>query len=579
MADNPDDRPPGKVIGALLIRQGLITPADFAAAIARVGRTGGSLMAALEEMGIADEAALVKLFAQHYGVQTLDIETIEPPDEEVLRLLPREYCERHRVLPIARIGKALVVAFADPGNVVLSDEIGAITHLKVEVVVASARAIKATCQRCYAALEKTDLRTTLEADVRELDEGDTALKEGEEVDARALEESAAAAPVVRIVSALITDAIVRGVSDIHIERYEKDCRVRFRIDGVLQEVMALPPSQSSAIVSRIKVLSRLNIAERRMPQDGRMKYTLKSGRECDFRVSIVPFQFGEKVVMRLLDKATLQTDMTLLGFDPDQLAKFQYAIHQPHGIVLVTGPTGSGKTTTLYSALSELNKVTDNILTAEDPIEFVMRGINQLEMDAAIGRDFAGTLRAFLRQDPDIIMVGEIRDFETAEIAVKASLTGHVVLSTLHTNDAPSTISRLKDMGVELFLLADALNMIIAQRLVRCTCVNCRRPQVYDKAACLAAGMTETEYAAATTMRGSGCTHCNGSGLKGRVALYEVLPITDTLRQVIVDGGSAADLKRAGIAEGMQTLRRAGLKKFGEGVTTLEEVLRITRAD
>ncbi|OGL88408.1 hypothetical protein A3H75_01870 [Candidatus Uhrbacteria bacterium RIFCSPLOWO2_02_FULL_51_9] len=579
MTDNPDDRPPGKVIGALLVRQGLITSADFAAVIARVGRTGGSLMAALEEMGVADEAALVRMFAEHYGVQTLDIEKIESPDEEVLRLLPREYCERHRVLPIARVDKTLVVAFADPGNVVLSDEIGSITRLKVEVVVASARAIQAMCKKCYTELERTDLRTALESDVRELGDEDAASREGEEVDAKALEELSATAPVVRIAGKLITDAIVRGVSDIHIERYEKTCRVRFRIDGVLREVMVLPPSQSGAIVSRIKVLSRLNIAERRMPQDGRMKYTLPSGRECDFRVSVVPFQFGEKVVMRLLDKATLQTDMTLLGFDPDELSKFEVAIHQPHGIVLVTGPTGSGKTTTLYSALAELNKITDNILTAEDPIEFVLPGINQMEMDAAIGRNFAGALRSFLRQDPDIIMVGEIRDYDTAEIAVKAALTGHLVLSTLHTNDAPSTISRLKDMGVEMFLLADALNMIIAQRLVRCTCVNCRAPYVYNKAECLAAGMKEDEYATATTMRGSGCAHCNGSGLKGRVALYEVLPITDTLRQVIVDGSSAADLKRAGIAHGMQTLRRAGLKKFGEGVTTLEEVLRITRVD
>ena len=385
-------------------------------------------------------------------------------------------------------------------------------------------------------------------------------------------------PVVRLVNAILLDAIKRSASDIHIEPYEKMMRVRFRIDGVMAEVMRPPLKMKDAISSRIKIMSNLDIAERRLPQDGRIKLKLGRGRDMDFRVSVLPTLFGEKICLRLLDKSNLQLDMTKLGFRPAQLQDFLDSIHKPFGMVLVTGPTGSGKTTTLYSALSELNKVTENISTAEDPVEFNLAGINQVNVREDIGLTFAAALRSFLRQDPDIIMVGEIRDFETAEIAVKAALTGHMVLSTLHTNDAPGTVNRLLNMGVEPFLVASAVNCILAQRLARRNCKNCSKPIEVDKKVCMDLGMSEEMYENATFMKGEGCDQCN-AGYKGRVALYEVLVLTETLKEFVLNGASTAELKHQAIKDGFMTLRQCGLSHLAEGTTTVEEVVRCSVAD
>jgi type IV pilus assembly protein PilB len=417
----------------------------------------------------------------------------------------------------------------------------------------------------------------------DLDLGDDDIdfgSEEEEVNAMELERASADAPVVRLVNVLLLNAIRKGASDIHCEPYEKKLRIRYRIDGVLHEEMTPPLRLKAAMVSRLKIMSQLDIAERRLPQDGRIKLKLGKGREMDFRVSVLPTMWGEKVVMRLLDKGNLQLDMTKLGFDAAPLADFKWAIDQPWGMVLVTGPTGSGKTTTLYSALSDLNKPGVNISTAEDPVEYNLHGINQVQMHDEIGLNFAMALRAFLRQDPDIIMVGEIRDFETAEIAVKASLTGHMVLSTLHTNDAPATISRLLNMGVEPFLITASVNLVLAQRLARKICNDCKRPVEIDRVALLDLGMTEEHLDnSPQVMKGAGCQTCNGSGYKGRVALYEVMRFRDDLKERVLQGASSAELKQAAIAGGMLTLRMSGITKILAGVTTPEEILRVTMAD
>ncbi len=405
------------------------------------------------------------------------------------------------------------------------------------------------------------------------------LEEDDELDTEELRNSSEEAPVVRLVNLILVDAIRRGASDIHIESYEKSFRVRYRMDGVLHEMMRPPTKLRNAIVSRVKIMSQLDIAERRLPQDGRIKLKLADGKECDFRVSVLPTLFGEKVVLRLLDKSNLQLDMTKLGFDASELKKFKHAIHQPFGMVLVTGPTGSGKTTTLYSALSELNQVTENLSTAEDPVEFNLEGINQVQMHESIGLNFSSVLRSFLRQDPDIILVGEIRDFETAEIAIKAALTGHLVLSTLHTNDAPSTINRLLNMGVEPFMVTASLNLIAAQRLARRICKECKQPHKYDKDGCIDAGMLEEEYNEGKSVKGAGCRVCGETGFKGRVALYEIMPMGDMLKEAVLQGYSAQELKRVAVEAGMQTLRRSGLAKINQGTTSLSEVLRVTRAD
>jgi type IV pilus assembly protein PilB len=466
---------------------------------------------------------------------------------------------------------------ADPTNLHAIDDVKFLTGYNVEPVVAAEAAIEAAIESHY-----TSPLDSYDEVMDGFDDEEFEFAEGEEIDDNVLEleKISEDAPVVRLVNLILINAIKQNASDIHVEAYERNLRIRYRVDGVLHEEMRPPIKLKNALVSRLKIMSRLDIAERRLPQDGRIKLKLGKGREMDFRVSVLPTLFGEKVVLRLLDKSNLQLDMTKLGFDPGPLKEFKSAIHLPYGMVLVTGPTGSGKTTTLYSALSELNKVDVNISTAEDPVEFNLNGINQVQMHDDIGLNFAASLRSFLRQDPDIIMVGEIRDFETAEIAVKAALTGHMVLSTLHTNDAPSTISRLLNMGVEPFLVTASVNIIVAQRLGRRICQECAEPTEVQKEALLEAGVTpeqlEEDF---QPMVGAGCEICNNTGFKGRVALYEVMVFGDELREMVLQGCSTAELKADAIRLGMQTLRMSGLAKVGDGTTTLQEVLRVTAAD
>jgi type IV pilus assembly protein PilB len=463
---------------------------------------------------------------------------------------------------------------ADPTNLNAIDDLKFLTGYNIEPVIASESAIQTAIEKYYNAGPSYD------EVMAGFEEGDIEFTGDEEdINLLELEKASEDAPVVRLVNMILLNAIKKGASDIHIEPYEKKLRVRYRIDGVLSEEMAPPLKLKNAIISRIKIMASLDIAERRLPQDGRIKLKLGKGREMDFRVSVLPTIWGEKVVMRLLDKGNLQLDMAKLGFDPKPLEDFNWAIHQPWGMVLVTGPTGSGKTTTLYSALSDLNKPAHNISTAEDPVEYNLHGINQVQMHDEIGLNFAMALRAFLRQDPDIIMVGEIRDFETAEIAVKAALTGHMVLSTLHTNDAPATISRLLNMGVEPFLITASVNLVLAQRLARKICAECKAPAKYEKKVLEDAGFSPDQIASAKLMRGSGCRTCNNSGYKGRVALYEVMRFTDGLKEMVLTGASTAELKLGAVKNGMSTLRASGIKKVIDGVTTPEEISRVTMAD
>jgi type IV pilus assembly protein PilB len=467
----------------------------------------------------------------------------------------------------------------DPTNVFAMDDIKFMTGFNVEPVVASESAISEAIHKFYGEVESVE---ELDKVMKDLTGDADALElagEEAEMDLATLEKAAEEAPIIKLVNLILTDAVKRGASDIHVEPYEKELRVRFRIDGVLQNVMAPPMKLKDAITSRIKIMSKLDISEKRLPQDGRImiKY-LKDGKkkELDFRVSTVPTLFGEKIVLRLLDKENLRLDMTKLGFEPESLVKFERQILKPYGMVLVTGPTGSGKTNTLYSSVARLNTLETNIMTAEDPVEFQLAGINQVQMKEQIGLNFASALRAFLRQDPNIILVGEIRDFETAEIAVKAALTGHLVLSTLHTNDAPSTISRLMNMGIEPFLVATSVNLICAQRLVRRICSQCKEPLQILPQALIDAGYTPEEAEKTQVQHGRGCGTCNNSGYKGRVGLYEVMEINDDLRELILVGASALELKKKALEQGMMTLRRSGLQKIALGQTTMEEVLRET---
>ncbi len=563
-------------LGELLVREKLISLAQLRKAQEEQQRSGANLGYTLQKLGYISDAEITTFLSQQYRVPTISLDEYEV-DAEILKLVNREHCEKHKVLPISRAGGSLVVAMADPTNLNAIDDLKFLTGYNIDPVIASETAIIAAIEKYYnqgpsydevmAGFEEGEIEFSAD------DEGDLNVME--------LEKASEDAPVVRLVNMILLNAIKKGASDIHIEPYEKKLRVRYRIDGVLQEEMAPPLKLKNAIVSRLKIMSSLDIAERRLPQDGRIKLKLGKGREMDFRVSVLPTLWGEKIVMRLLDKGNLQLDMAKLGFDPKPLEDFMWAIHQPWGMVLVTGPTGSGKTTTLYSALSELNKPGHNISTAEDPVEYNLHGINQVQMHDEIGLNFAMALRAFLRQDPDIIMVGEIRDFETGEIAVKAALTGHMVLSTLHTNDAPATISRLLNMGIEPFLITASVNLVLAQRLARKVCKDCAAPVDVDAKTLFDVGFTEAQVAQAggKHMKGAGCKTCNGSGYKGRVALYEVMRFNDSLKQMVLEGAPTAELKLAAIKSGMSTLRMSGIKKVIDGVTTPEEIVRVTMAD
>ena len=569
-------RSDSKRLGELLVREELITPVQLRRAVEEQRSTGSRLGHALTNLGYVDENELIQFLAQQYGVPSINVSDFEI-DAEVLKLVPKEVATRHQVLPVSKAGNTLIIAMADPSNIYAVDDLSFITGHNIEVVVASETGIAEALEKYYtSAVSFDDLVLDF---VEEDEEFEIADEFEEDINVLDLEKSAGDAPVVKLVNLILLDAIRKNASDIHVEPYERQLRIRYRIDGVLYEVMKPPVKLKHAITTRIKVMSSLDIAERRLPQDGRIKLKMGRGKEMDFRVSVLPCIWGEKIVMRLLDKSNLQLDMTKLGFEEDNLAAFREASHKPYGMILITGPTGSGKTTTLYSTLSDLNKTTTNVSTAEDPVEYNLFGINQVQMHEAIGLNFASALRSFLRQDPDIIMVGEIRDFETAEIAVKASLTGHLVLSTLHTNDAPSTVSRLLNMGIEPFLVSSAVNLIGAQRLVRRLCADCREPVNVPAQVLIDAGVPPEDVDNFNVMRGAGCRTCNNTGYKGRIAVYEIMAIGDELREFILNGASTLELKREAIRAGMKTLRMSALNKLATGQTSLEEVVRSTAPD
>jgi type IV pilus assembly protein PilB len=571
-------------IGELLLKEKRITPAQLQEALAYQKQHGGKLGYNLVKLGYVKDEEITALLSKQYGVPSINLSQFEI-DPAVIKLVPAETAQKYQIIPLSRAGATLTIAMTDPTNVFAMDDIKFMTGYNVEPVVASEAAVLEAIQKYYgaksaAAPSTLDLATKALEELPQASDADVeVLEELEEIDVAALEKQSGEAPVIRLVNLMLMSAIQKGASDIHIEPYEREFRVRFRIDGILYTVMQPPMKFRDAITSRIKIMSKLDIAEKRLPQDGRIKIRFNdngTSREIDFRVSCLPTLFGEKIVLRLLDKSKLMLDMTKLGFEPESLAKYEAAILKPWGMVLVTGPTGSGKTNTLYSSIARINTPETNIMTAEDPVEFNLAGINQVQIRENIGLNFAAALRAFLRQDPNIILVGEIRDFETAEIAVKAALTGHLVLSTLHTNDAPSTVNRLMNMGIEPFLVASSVNLICAQRLVRRICAACKVPQSVPVQALVDAGFKPEEARELTVYKGAGCERCNGTGYKGRIGLYEVMEITDELRELILVGASALELRRKAREEGMITLRESGLRKIKDGITTLEEVVRET---
>ena len=566
-------------LGEILVKEALINADQLKQALDYQKKNGGRLGTCLVKMGLIADDEITAVLSRQYGVPSINLKFYEV-DPAVIKLVPQETAVRYQIVPLSRVGSTLTIAMTDPTNVFAMDDIKFMTGFNVEPVVASETAVDEAITKFYGAAQSVDELDKVMKDLTDEDADSLELAvEESEMDAASLERAADEAPIIKLCNLILTDSVKRGASDIHIEPYEKEYRVRFRVDGVLHNVMNPPLKLKDAITSRIKIMSKLDISEKRLPQDGRImiKY-MKDGKkkELDFRVSTVPTLFGEKIVMRLLDKENLRLDMTKLGFEVESLQKFERAILRPYGMVLVTGPTGSGKTNTLYSSVARLNQPDTNIMTAEDPVEFQLPGINQVQMKEQIGLNFASALRSFLRQDPNIILVGEIRDFETAEIAVKAALTGHMVLSTLHTNDAPSTVSRLMNMGIEPFLVATSVNLICAQRLIRRICTQCKEPLQIQPQALIDAGFTPEEASKTVVYHGKGCAACNNSGYKGRLGLYEVMEITDELRELILVGASALELKRKALELGMITLRRSGLTKVAAGIATMEEVLRET---
>jgi type IV pilus assembly protein PilB len=567
-------------LGELLVRSGRINPTQLNEALALQKEHGGRVGTNLVKLGYLTEKQLVESLSQHFKVPSVDLTGVDI-DEAVLKIIPADLARKYTILPVTKTGATITVAMIDPTNVFAMDDVKFMTGYRVEPVVASETGIRAAIDRYYGSTHAIELKKVME-DLSEESTSDLeVLEEEQDLDLATLEEESEQAPVVKLVNLVLTDAIKRGASDIHIEPYEKEYRVRYRIDGILYEMMHPPLKLKEAITSRCKIMARLDIAEKRLPQDGRIKIKTKisgKSKDLDYRVSVLPTLFGEKIVMRLLDKDKLMLDMTKLGFEPESLRKFEAAILKPYGMVLVTGPTGSGKTNTLYSALQRINTPEVNIMTAEDPVEFNLSGINQVQTREQIGLNFAAALRSFLRQDPNIILVGEIRDFETAEVAIKAAMTGHLVLSTLHTNDAPSSISRLMNMGIEPFLVATSVHMIVAQRLVRRICSFCKEPFEMPPPALTQVGFSEHESRTLKLFRGRGCERCSNTGYKGRVGLYEVLEIDDELREMILSGGSAYELRQKAIQNGMMTLRASGLQKIRDGMTSVEEVVRETVA-
>ena len=607
-------------LGDLLLKQKLITQDQLDTALKLQREEGGKIGEALVRVGAVSESDITETLSQQFGVPSIDLAHFEI-DPGVIKVVPGEVARKYGVLPVNKTGATLTIAMGDPTNVFAMDDIKFMTGYNVEPVVASEIALRKAIDKHYgtprsvvlkertkssaggqpfsmeASLEDVMASSALtmddmasvglgEINMDEITGMDTGAdvdvvrgEEGQEIDLADMTKSSESAPIIKVSNLILIEALKAGASDIHVEPYEKEFRVRFRVDGILHNIMALPMRTRDPLISRLKIMAKLDISEKRLPQDGRIKIRLRveeRSRDLDLRVSSVPTHFGEKVVMRLLDKSKLQLDMTALGFDQEPLRRFKDAIDRPYGIVLVTGPTGSGKTNTLYSAIAALNDPTVNIMTAEDPIEFNLAGINQVQMKEQIGLTFASALRSFLRQDPDIILVGEVRDFETAEIAVKAALTGHLVLSTLHTNDAPSTINRLMNMGIEPFLVATSVNCICAQRLVRRICTQCPEEVETPPQMLIQVGFAPDEVKTVKIKRGRGCERCNQTGYKGRVGLFEVLQFSDEIRDMILSGASSIELKRKAIEEGMVSLRMSGLQKIREGATTLEEVLRET---
>ncbi len=569
-------------LGELLVRENLISLQQLQKAQEAQKVNGGKLGYQLTKLGYIEESQLTEFLSRQYGVPAINLAEFEI-DADVIKLIPKEVAEKHQVVPVNRAGGSLIVAMSDPSNIFAIDDIKFLTGYNIEVVVSAEASIQAAIQKYYNNAGNSNDAFAKLGTIDDImsgfeDEVDVAERE-QEANAFDLEKAAEDAPVVKLVNLILVDAIKKGASDIHIEPYEKEMRVRYRIDGMLHEVMRPPLKLKNAISSRIKIMSDLDIAERRLPQDGRIKLRIGGGKEMDYRVSVCPMLFGEKIVMRLLDKSNLQLDMTKLGLADDQIAVWMEGIEKPFGMCIVTGPTGSGKTTTLYSALSALNQPDVNICTAEDPVEFNFAGINQVQMHEDIGLNFAAALRSFLRQDPDTIMVGEVRDFETAEIAVKAALTGHMVLTTLHTNDAPATITRMLNMGIEPFLLTAAVNVIIAQRLGRRICKNCKAPTDIPRDALLAAAVPKDMIGKFQPMKGAGCEVCNGTGCKGRIAFYEVLKMTDPLRELILNGASTGEIKSEAIKLGFRTLRMSAVAHFMAGTVPIDVVTGTTAVD
>jgi type IV pilus assembly protein PilB len=581
-------------IGELLLKEKRITPEQLQEALNYQKASGGKLGLNLVRLGFVKDEEITALLSRQYGVPSIDLGDFEI-DQSVVKLIPADTAQKYQILPLSRAGATLTIAMTDPTNVFAMDDIKFMTGYNVEPVVASESALMEAIARYYNLSAKAlsgnngngngqpsalDFATQALQDVPLVDASDVeVLDELEEISVEALARQGEEAPVVRLVNVLLMSAISKGASDIHIEPYEKELRVRYRVDGVLYTIMAPPMRFRDPLVSRVKIMAKLDIAEKRLPQDGRIKIRFNDAgraKEIDFRVSSLPTLFGEKIVLRLLDREKLMLDMTRLGFEPESLRKYDDAISRPWGMVLVTGPTGSGKTNTLYSSISKLNTSETNIMTAEDPVEFNLVGINQVQIRDGIGLNFAAALRSFLRQDPNIILVGEIRDFETAEIAIKAALTGHLVLSTLHTNDAPSTISRLMNMGIEPFLVASSVNLICAQRLVRRVCKACAEPVAVAAPTLVKIGFSPEDAASVTPMKGRGCDKCNLTGYKGRVGLYEVMQVDDEVKELILVGASGLELRKKAIERGMITLRQSGLRKVKDGATTIEEVLRET---
>ena len=559
-------------LGELLVREGLITQDQLRKALLEQKNTGMRLGYNLVKLGFVEETEISKMLARQYRMPAVDLSRFEV-DPKILKLLPPDVANKHTVLPLKREGRTLTVAIADPNNVTAIEDIKFITRCDVFPVIAGEYTLRNAIERYY---QQSDAQLqTLLKDIEAAEDLEVVEEQvDEDVKAQDLADDA---PVVKLINGLLTDAVKRGASDVHFEPFEHELRVRYRVDGVLQDVMKPPVKMRAALTSRVKIMAQLNIAERRVPQDGRIK--LKFGSKViDFRVSTLPVLFGEKIVLRILDKGNLALDLTKFGFEPKAEQDLMSAILNPYGMVLVTGPTGSGKTTTLYSALSRINTVEVNILTAEDPVEYNLLGINQVLVRNEVGMTFAAALKAFLRQDPNIIMVGEIRDLETGSIAIKASLTGHLVLSTLHTNDAPSTVTRMVDMGIEPFNVASAVNLIVAQRLVRRICADCKQEHQYTAEEIHAFGLAQAEAQKLTLFKGAGCDTCGGTGYKGRQGLYEVMAMSSPLRRMVLKGASTEELREEAVKEGMLTLRMDGMVKVKRGITTLEEVVKETAA-